>query len=102
MDRPGAFVASTDPGIELALNGRIHTHDLELWNQVRLGRLSAAGWAADMRHPSVRCFVTWTGHASPPSHPDALLPPEVAAVVLDRFVAPTVDGGYAIYRATED
>ena len=28
-----------DPGIELALDGRLYTHVIELWNEVRLDRV---------------------------------------------------------------
>ncbi len=98
LDRPGAFVASTDPGIEMEINGRIHTHDLELWNQTRLGRFSGALWASDLEHPNVRCFVTWAGSAPPPAIPEGLFPEQVAHVVREQYALEDVEAGYALYR----
>ncbi len=101
LDRPHSFVVSTDPGVEFALNGRIHTHDLELWNESRLGRFPETVWAADMRNSAVRCVVTWTGDSPLPPHPAGIYPPAVADVVRERFLPPDVDGPYAIYPARD-
>lgn len=95
------MVMPPDPGIELALDGRLYTHVIELWNEVRLGRFPAEVWAADVRHTNVRCFVAWTGDATPPPHPVGLFPPAVLDAMRDRFLLPIVDQGYAVYVARE-
>jgi hypothetical protein len=100
LDRPGAMVLSPDPGIEFTVNGRIHTHGLELWNEVRLGRFPEAMWADDVRSSAVRCFVAWAGEAPPPARPAGLFPESVARALADGFGAPHVDRGYAIYART--
>jgi len=95
----GAVVLSSDPGIELALNGRIHTHPIEMENEVRRGRFPVATWVEDVGSPTVRCVVTWTGDRPAPPSPAGPFPPEVAHALGARFELARVDAGYAIYRA---
>jgi hypothetical protein len=101
LDRPAAVLLSADPGVEMAINGRIHTHAIELWNQARLGRFPAGLWAADVRHPNVRCVITWTGDAQPPSAPSGYFPEEVAEAMRESFTLRFVESGYAVYTQRE-
>jgi hypothetical protein len=97
--RPGAFVLSDDPGIELAVNGRIHTHAVELWNESRTGRFPETLWVQDVESDQVRCAASWIEDGDPPDTPPGLFPPEVARAMRDKFMPPMMVDGYAIYLA---
>lgn len=99
LDRPHAIVMSTDPGVELTVNARLHTHGLELTMETAAGRFPEAVWIDDVRSPNVRCVVTYIGKASPPDSPTGAYPPGVGMAMRDRFRFERVVAGFAVYRA---
>lgn len=96
---PRGFALAADPGLELALDGRIYTHVIELWNASLHGRYPEAVWAADIGHPDVRCFVVETGDAEPPKVAAALVPIAVLGAMDARFGPPVRRGRFAVYMA---
>ncbi len=94
--RESDFALSDNPGFELALNGRIYTHPLELYYLALSGRFSSAAWAADVTHPNVRCFVSEVSGSLPPA-PEGPFPPEVAEALAGAFDAPTRIGPLVVY-----
>jgi len=95
---PPAFVMSDDPGVELLLNGRIHTHAVELANAVERGGFAASTWARDVERPEVTCYVTFAGDQPIPA-PGRGLPDAVRRALEDRFVFGGFDGGFAVFVA---
>lgn len=99
VDRPNAIVMSTFPGVELAVNGRLYTHVLELAMEVERGRFPSALWRGDVEAPNVRCVVTAVHTAPLDRIEEPLLPPDVTRAMRDRFRFVEVARFYAIYRS---
>lgn len=94
---PGGFVLSHEPGIELALNGRIYTHGLEVWAAALAGRFPERVWAKDITHRDVTCFIGATGPTTFEA-PPGFFPPEVARAVGESFGPPERVGRFVTYR----
>jgi hypothetical protein len=76
---------------------------IEIWNEAQHGRFAPELWAADVRHPSVRCAVNFVGDdAVPPPEPEGLFPAPVAAALRETFELAGTDGGFAIYARSHD
>ena len=88
-----------EPGIELALNGRIYTHGLEVWAAALPGRFPERVWANDITHRDVTCFIGATGPTTFES-PPGFFPPEVARAVGEAFGPPERFARFVTYRRT--
>ena len=96
--REGEIVLSSDPGTELVVNGRLHSHPIELTAETMSGRFPEPVWVADVQHPNVRCYVAGVGDDGAPPRPPGSFPPAVADALRERFVLSFVDSGYAVYE----
>jgi hypothetical protein len=87
---------SDDPGIELVMNGRIHTHAVELATETARGRFPEPLWIRDVERPEVTCWVSFVGDG-PVLPPGAWFPDGVRGALAKRFSIVLVDEGFAIY-----
>ncbi len=96
---PRGFVLSHEPGIELAINGRIYTHGLEVWAATLAGRFPEQVWVNDITHPDVTCYIGATGPITFES-PPGVFPPEVSRAIGEAFGPPERVGRFVVYRRT--
>lgn len=100
---PGELVVSSDPTIELALDGRILVPDWQSAFLARVGKFPADAWRNDLRNPRVRWLALEVDPEEPLIGNDARV--EVSAfrdvlrsVVEEEFVRDAVVAHFVVFR----
>jgi len=98
---PDVLVVADEPGIEMALDGRLVAHAFPLTHQVLRGRLPSGPWLRDLARPEVGCVVTAHDRIERPlSEVDVdydYFAPEVRSALYARFAPAAASAGWEVY-----
>ncbi len=102
---PNSVILADEPGLELALDGRIVSTPFQTTHLARRGRFPINLWLADIASPRVECLVMQDDLLERPASDDQLahdrFSPEVRRALATRFEHVTTQAGYWIYRARD-
>jgi hypothetical protein len=103
--RSADLVLADQPGLEMALDGRVLETPYQFTHLARKGLYPIDLWKSDIAAPQIRCLVTETDLRDPaPAAADLeneRFGPEIRPALLARFELVTSDGGLWIYRARD-
>jgi hypothetical protein len=98
---PDRLVVGDEPGIEMALDGRLVAHAFPLTHQALRGRFRLQPWIADLGRAEVGCVVTAHDRIErPPFEVDADyddFAPPMRAALFARFVPVAESAGWEVY-----
>ena len=98
-----AVILADEPGLELALNGRVIATPFQTTHLVRRGRFPVDAWLSDVSSPEVACLVMQDDLLERPLSDDRIahdrFAPDLRRVLATRFELVTTRAGYRIYRA---
>jgi hypothetical protein len=99
------LVLADQPGLEMALDGRVLQTPYQFTQLARKGLFPVDLWKSDIAAPQIRCLVTETDLRAPaPAAADLeneRFGQEIRPALLARFELVTTDGGLWIYRARD-
>lgn len=98
---PGSLVAADEPGLELALDGRLLQTPLQTAHLVQQGRLDMASWQRDLAQPEIACLLVSSDLLERPQVDPSndRFPVEIQRVLRARFALVTASSGFHLYRA---
>jgi hypothetical protein len=103
---PDDLVVADEPGIEMALDGRLVAHAFPLTHAILRGQLEAAPWLRDLGRKEIACVVTAHDRIERPETEVDVdyddFAPQVRAALSARFAPAASSSGWEVYAPRPD